>query len=193
VIAGNFPDLGAFFVSKFLRLLQVEQRVFVVRDFKFTKAKKSPGRANPGVTGNQVVEGGNRIAIVVGVVVDGAEIPPSFIPFGTQLESQFVVPNGLVDVAGVTSGGSIGGKLVEDRGLVGRGLCRARAENNERKTEDEYRPKCARSDKLSNAPERTDGRKAMQIGDVDAGCRNESCSRVKCLASTGNAPPFYPL
>ncbi len=65
------------------------------------------------IEGEQLLEGRDGGGIVIEVVLEGAEVPPTFLPVGMKLDGRLIVAEGLGKIARFARGGGGFGQRVK--------------------------------------------------------------------------------
>src|SRR5271167_2071289 len=76
----------------------------VIAGFKFAEAEEAGDTRGVGRELQNFLEGGESFAELVGVVEDGADVPPAFGPIRTERQSAAVKIDGLGFLAGIAGG-----------------------------------------------------------------------------------------
>src|SRR5438270_10232239 len=85
----------------------MDQRVRVILGLKLRKSQKIPSQSNLGIKFNQLLEGRNRLSIMIGVIVETAQVPPTFIPIGADLHRTPIESNSIFGHAFFSRRGSL--------------------------------------------------------------------------------------
>ena len=95
MILGNLHRLEVVFESEFLPTFEMDQRICVIFGFILRKSQEIPSQSEFGIQFNQLLEGRNRLGIMIGVIVQAAQIPPAFIPVGPDLHGAPIEADGI--------------------------------------------------------------------------------------------------
>ena len=104
-------------------LLQVAERVLVGGGFKFAKTAQRHCRNGSGYELEEMAEGIDGAGVLIGAVLQQAQVPPALIPVGFELLGLGVELDGKRKILLVAGGSGTGGEVVELRWRLRRGGC----------------------------------------------------------------------